>query len=77
MLDDAVRRFQQIVALYGLHGGYANQARQLNARLRTATALSRTFSAVPEVTSRFDPLSADADTVPRRPSDLLIEPAVV
>ncbi|MER6187833.1 hypothetical protein [Streptomyces sp. NPDC001652] len=74
MLDDAVRRFKQIVAL---HGGYANQARQLNARIRTATALSRTFSAVPEVTSRFDPLSAGADTVPRRLSGLLIEPAMV
>lgn len=74
MLDDAVRRFQQIVAQ---HGGYANQARQMNVRLRTATTLGRTFSTVPEVTSRFDPLSAATDVVPRRPSGLLIEPAVV
>ncbi|RDV51046.1 hypothetical protein DDV98_14620 [Streptomyces sp. IB2014 011-12] len=73
MLDDAVRRFQQIVAQ---HGGYANQARQMNARLRTATALGQTFSTVPEVTSRFDPLSATSDVIPRRPSGLLIEPTV-
>lgn len=71
MLDDAVRRFGEIVAR---HGGYANQARRLNARLQAASSLSRVFVDVPEVAGRYDPLSADADAIPARPTGLLITP---